>query len=266
MLFHYTPPEIDKDSFRIATCNDLIWLKSKHQEFFDKNSTDPYIKNKGLGWGLKALGYYYGLEYLKTVRPPRVLEIGAGFQMFFSDRCRELGLEYWMCDAETSLFSAVYSESGIKQRFANRPDGTFVYGLVGDYLDSLPANYFDLVLSISVAEHVPQEKLDDFYGDIMRVLKKQVTGESGRMIHTIDFPYIPEFELLLQHLRAGSSAGFTVPKSDFLGSKALPLFEPIEFQYVGYSGHNRNMWGEEMTPLDYRWGTAIFNSSPFKSG
>jgi len=164
--FNYSPPEVDQDQFRIATCNDLIWLKSRHREFFSVESTDYSKKHYGLGWGLKALGYYYILEYMKRFRPARVLEIGAGMSMFFSDRCRELGLEYWMCDD-----GHFYSDEAI-QKHTNRQGTTFIYGQVGQYLEALPANYFDLILSVSVVEHVPLENLNDFYSDIRRMIKK----------------------------------------------------------------------------------------------
>jgi len=39
----------------------------------------------------------------------------------------------------------------------------FVSGFMGDNIQNLPDNYFDLVYSISVIEHVPDEKLKSFF-------------------------------------------------------------------------------------------------------
>ena len=260
MSFGYSPPGFSIDQFRIATCNDLIWLKSRHREFLQNESLSYEKKHYGLGWGLKALGRYYILEYLKQFRPARVLEIGAGVQMFFSERCRELGLEYWMCDDGGEFFS----EDDIKKH-AKRADTNFVYGQVGQYLEALPADYFDLVLSVSVVEHVLSEKLNDFYGDIKRMIKSAING--GRMIHTIDLPHLPGFKAQLRHLRAARQVGFIVPsESQFLQFQGVPLFEPLEHQYIYYSGKDRDMWGEEMTNVRHQYSTVIFNSSISHSG
>jgi len=84
------------------------------------------------------------------------------------------------------------------------------------------------------------------------------------MIHTIDLPYLPpDFEAQLKHLRAGSQAGFTVPPESyfFLSFNGVPLFEPLETQYIWYPGKDRDMWGKEMTRVDCNFTTVIFNSS-----
>ena len=257
MSFRYILPELDKDQFRIATCNDLIWFKSRHHEFFSSESEDYSKKHYGLGWGLKAFGYYYVLEYLKRFQPGRVLEIGAGQQIFFSDRCRELGLEYWVCDD-----GHFYSDAAISKH-ANRPDTIFVYGQVGQYLEALPTDYFDLIFSISVVEHVPDKNLKDFYSDIRRMIKKPINAKSGgRMIHTIDLPSCPGFEAQLHHLRIGSQAGFIVPSElQLLHPHDIPLMEPLEIQYIYYSGKDRDMWDKEMTSVLNQTITTIYNSS-----
>ena len=133
---------------------------ARHQSLFKKNNSYPY------GWGLKGFGYAYGYEYISRFRPAKILEVGAGLNIFFAARCRELGIEYWVCDD-----GSFYSDEVITKH-SNQSGVTFVQGQVGQYLEALPTDYFDLILSVSVVEHVPQDTLNDFYADIMRMLKK----------------------------------------------------------------------------------------------
>jgi hypothetical protein len=52
---------------------------------------------------------------------------------------------------------------------------------MGEFSKELPVEYFDFVFSISVVEHVPNEKLKLFFQDIERILKP-----GGLTIHAID--------------------------------------------------------------------------------
>ena len=53
--------------------------------------------------------------------------------------------------------------------------------MVGTFSDLLTDNYFDLIFSISVVEHVPTSELNNFFLDCHRILKS-----GGTMIHAID--------------------------------------------------------------------------------
>ena len=52
---------------------------------------------------------------------------------------------------------------------------------VGEFSSEIDDNSFDIIYSISVVEHIPENKLDNFFLDCHRILKK-----SGLMIHLID--------------------------------------------------------------------------------
>lgn len=52
---------------------------------------------------------------------------------------------------------------------------------LGNFDETLPNNYFDVVFSISVVEHVPGSNLNNFFADCHRILKP-----GGIMIHAID--------------------------------------------------------------------------------
>ncbi len=52
---------------------------------------------------------------------------------------------------------------------------------VGDFSRDLPENYFDVIFSVSVVEHIPGGSLDDFVDDSIRLLKV-----GGTSIHAVD--------------------------------------------------------------------------------
>ncbi|MBU0568822.1 class I SAM-dependent methyltransferase [bacterium] len=56
-----------------------------------------------------------------------------------------------------------------------------MYSYMGDFDESVPSNYFDVVFSISVVEHVLNEKVEPFFADCCRILKP-----GGMMAHAID--------------------------------------------------------------------------------
>lgn len=52
---------------------------------------------------------------------------------------------------------------------------------MGEFSEELPENYFDMVFSVSVLEHVPIDWLENVIKDIHRILKK-----GGISCHSID--------------------------------------------------------------------------------
>jgi SAM-dependent methyltransferase len=60
---------------------------------------------------------------------------------------------------------------------------------VGSFSENLPNDYFDMVISISVVEHLATEALADFFRDIARIL-----APGGKTIHAID-AYLGESEV-----------------------------------------------------------------------
>lgn len=59
---------------------------------------------------------------------------------------------------------------------------TVIDAYLGDYSEQVPANYFDMVFSISVMEHIPPERIPDFFSDHYRTLKSGGIG-----LHAVDF-------------------------------------------------------------------------------
>ena len=80
------------------------------------------------------------------------------------------------------------------------PDVTFREGYIGASQDVLPDDYFDLVYSVSVIEHVPESSLPDFHADLLRILRP-----GGVQIHSYDVPWGRDYSAMV---RAVESAGF----------------------------------------------------------
>ena len=65
-----------------------------------------------------------------------------------------------------------------------------VQAYLGEFSPELPDNYFDLVFSVSVVEHIETEGLQQFFRDMARILKP-----GGRAAHAIDIYLFDEADL-----------------------------------------------------------------------
>ncbi len=132
---------------------------------------------------LKPLGYAHIVTLLETFKPKRVLEVGHGagtyiFQMYKDNN----EIEFWGLDDEVKD-SSVSAEDLQNVRIWN-PHVKFVSGLLGAYSKELPENYFDLVYSVSVIEHIPHEYLKSVFEETYKLLKP-----GGIVSHTYDIYY-----------------------------------------------------------------------------
>lgn len=121
------------------------------------------------------------INLIETFKPKRILEVvhGAGSFLFevFSDKIEMWGLH------DTIENNAVTPES-LASTKSSYPNVRFVTGLIGQNLSDLPDNYFDLVCSVSVLEHIPHEVLDAVFSDTYRILKP-----GGIVSHSYDISY-----------------------------------------------------------------------------
>jgi ubiquinone/menaquinone biosynthesis C-methylase UbiE len=115
-------------------------------------------------------------------RPLRVLEIGHGslspfFEMFSNDPAFEChGLD----DTDKDQTVSTKALAALRQRYTNC---RFHIGYLGN-CETLPTDYFDLVFSVSVIEHVPKPELSAFHKEIYRIL-----APAGEQFHSYDVPW-----------------------------------------------------------------------------
>ncbi|CAN5541702.1 hypothetical protein BH10PSE7_BH10PSE7_25820 [soil metagenome] len=121
---------------------------------------------------LKTIQDAYILSELASVKGKKILEVGGG-----NSRIAALlahNNEVWLADG-------FEGKDGGPGEIPQIPNVKMIQAYLGDYPDQLPDNYFDVVFSISVVEHIPQPKYIDFTKDSARVLKS-----GGLAIHAID--------------------------------------------------------------------------------
>lgn len=175
----------------------------KKEEYFDwleKKIADPRNHTlKGIqdAWVLSLLSGKSGLK---------IAEVGGGRSRILQSLNKE-GNECWNIDKFEGVGAGpkgVPEMAGIK----------VVPLYLGGFDETLPSNYFDVVFSISVVEHVPNANLDNFFADCCRILKP-----GGILIHAIDL-YIsdePEdiqvIKLYRQALKKLEFEWFTPPQA-----------------------------------------------------
>lgn len=177
---------------------------------------------------LKHLQDAWVLHRLRDAAGLRILEIGGGHSRalrHIADANEIWNLDDFGNDGTQQLNRKIPKTPGVK----------IVAEKLGVYSRALPDSYFDLVVSISVVEHIPFSVYPDFWRDHARVMK---TG--GRALHAIDM-YVgdspdPAVEHRLDELAAAwASAGLDVADD-------LPLERPVVFRSHFASNPDHGMW------------------------
>ncbi len=236
--------------YRLATCNDLIRLKSRHAGV---NTTwlDP-----DKGWGLKQMGTLFCYDRIAEglngrADRARVLEVGAGLNTAFDEliaqRC-----ECWMIDR-----TGFYNPEAFAKASATRLATKHVDGLMGQSQGLLADGYFDWVFSISVLEHVPKEGIAAACRDMFRVLKP-----GGRIVHSIDghgqSVYVKPYE---DELRNAGFAFDEPPRIEWNVYGGEPtLFEPLEVQFKYYFHKPLGEVWKEPSKVAALWGSVLVSA------
>ncbi len=130
---------------------------------------------------LKPLGYAHMVNLIETHGVSKILEVGHGSGSFlfdiFKDKCEMWGLDDIVED------SRVETDKLLKLREEN-PHVKFKSGLLGQNIKELPDNYFDMVCSVSVIEHIPVDSLKAAFEETYRILKP-----GGIVSHSYDIYY-----------------------------------------------------------------------------
>jgi hypothetical protein len=152
--------------FEFVTKKDY-WriVESGFLRFLPKKSKSP----------LKLVQDTVALSYLYEISNNCIAEIGGGnsrLLRFLSKR--EKGNNCYNIDEFRGEGGGLQKEKKIR-------GVTNIKTKIGNYSKEVNNEYFDIIYSISVVEHIPELALDDFFLDCHRILKK-----TGLMIHLID--------------------------------------------------------------------------------
>lgn len=124
------------------------------------------------GFHLKTIQDLAVYSHLRTRRSQRIAEVGGGSSRVLSTLAKHN--ECFNLDKFDGSSGGPPSEIVI-------PGVKNIIAYLGEFNTELQSDSFDVVFSISVVEHVPNEQLGNFLDDGLRILK---TG--GLFIHAID--------------------------------------------------------------------------------
>lgn len=228
--------------FRLANCNELISLKCKYSNFCfnDENA-----------WGLKQMGTLFCVDTIMTKKAKIILELGGGNNLFFDRRFGD-SHEYWMLDR-----SGFYEAKTFQASQNKRKNTSFVDGLIGDFIEKLPNDYFDLVFSISVLEHVLYENIDNVCKDMYRVLKP-----GGYIVHSLDLDPKAANTQGKKYLDCLKDSGFVfeqLPSDlewEFNHPDKITLLEPLSIVYKYYYRKKDDLWSNPKTVYTH-YGTIL---------
>ena len=217
--------------FRLAKNTDLMRLRLTSP----KDMVDP-TRHSHFLWGLKHMGYLLTADVLlrnilgihsfdhlsATSDRPRILEVGAGLSDVLYQRVADC-VEYWVVDK-----AGFYEEERYNETVKRRAKASHVDAFMGESTDLLQNEYFDLVTSVSVLEHIPFDQIDRAVQDMHRVLRP-----GGFFVHTLDVrrhrhsKVWPEFMRCIERLKFE----FLEPPESIDFSADGILFEPLSIDY-----------------------------------
>jgi SAM-dependent methyltransferase len=161
--------------FRLAKNSDMVDYR-----MVSPISVYPLGKHENWSWGLKSLGYMFVLQRIKELHINgghglSFLEAGAGYSnCFYINRPDQS--KYTIMD-----MPGFYPGDQFRKRHKERSESKLIEGLVGDFNPNVKDESIDTIFSVSVLEHVPLNKIDDFVQDAKRMLKS-----GGIMLHSLD--------------------------------------------------------------------------------
>jgi len=166
--------------YKIGTSEDLWYCREKYPDVF----LDNFKRNS-----LKPLGHATVCRHIEQrindhASPLNILEVGHGalsptFEVFKDQKSINLfGIDDYNPDITVSSVAL----NRLRNRYKN---ATFFSGYVGnDTSPELPSNFFDLVYSVSVIEHLPVDDLPTFHSELHRIIKP-----GGLQVHSYDRPW-----------------------------------------------------------------------------
>lgn len=194
--------------YQLGYYEHYLTLKRKYP-FLER----PYPRD----WCLKDYGALFAYDTITTRKARRVLEVGCGYDTFFAELMAKLQIEYWYIDRSNDYLGIHGDLARFKEAAAKRASmgATFVDGLLGDpSASTLPADFFDVVFSISVVEHMDDAQMPAITKQVFQCL-----SPGGCSAHSIDI--YPRSTKARQWHIASKMNGFEVP---------LPYYDAWSFE------------------------------------
>lgn len=142
------------------------------QEYFSYIEKEEFSKFQSNLNDLKNIQDLWVFDKVRTSEACRIAEIGGGVSRILR-----------VLDPSNELFNVdefLGNDGGPKD--VDQIDNVkIIKSRLGLFDSDLPTNYFDIVFSVSVMEHVPSSDLPEFYQDMYRILKP-----GGIAYHAID--------------------------------------------------------------------------------
>lgn len=245
---------------RLATCDRFMGLMGEYEahQWSDQDIYPIAMRYagetfpEGQAWTIKQAGNLFCLDLITKLGLTRVLEIGAGLNLYFDNHLPDW-TESWMADSsgfyEDDLFHLVQSR---------RKRTRFVDALMGEQAPSIPGDHFDAVYSVSVLEHVPIEDIARTALDIGRALKP-----GGWSIHSLDVDTGSVETRAQAWIDAHRAAGFLEPAAfdlawdDLRPSGKEVMLEPMSIIQRFHGGYRARPWRDDPKKVSNRWGTVF---------
>jgi SAM-dependent methyltransferase len=154
---------------------DELAPQSRYRGLLRRTRRNLVLQRYRLGIGeydMKTVQDTYMYHLLRNEKGKKIVEAGGGNSRVL--RLLRNTNECWLVDRFEGMGKG-------PRRKPFLPKVRIVQDYLGEFNPQLPDGYFDFVFSISVAEHIPLDYLDNFFRDCARLLKP-----GGRMIHAID--------------------------------------------------------------------------------
>jgi SAM-dependent methyltransferase len=188
-------------------------------------------------YALKEVQDAFILSMLLKYKNLKIAEVGGGQSRILSNLSQHH--ECWNIDK-------LEGDGNGPTRYIRIPKVKLIKCFLGDFSKQLPKNYFDVVFSISVVEHIPPDCLVRFFEDIARILKP-----GGISMHAIDV-YLgdsdyPKINQQIEIYRSISEKG-QIPL-DFIEKPVIDATTQFKCRYATNSDNVIYRWNKSVPKI-----------------
>lgn len=182
------------------------------------------------------MGTLYCYDRILKLNPKNVLEVGVGLKNFFDINIGQ------KCNLFTLDDDRFYDSDKFKKAVEQRKNTTHIPGYLGDdSSDKLPNSFFDILFSISVLEHIPEQNIPIVFAEMGRTVRK-----GGWMFSSIDMLGLDAARTLIPAMKeALAKNGFLTSEPNIIWSAEdteAVLTEPLSIVYNYYYRKRDNPW------------------------